>query len=74
MYSGVISINEREELEKELIRAVLESIKDGVGVSPKYGSRRLHFKTPNVVMVISNAPPDVKKTFKGSMDNLDNKK
>ena len=44
--------------------AVLESIKDGVGVSPKYDSRRLHFKTPNVVMVFSNAPPDVTKLSK----------
>ena len=37
---------------------VLESIKDGRAMTKKYDSKMLHFKTPNVVMVFSNAPPD----------------
>ena len=64
----------RSEFKVDSCYSVLESIKDGVGVSPKFDSRRLHFKTPNVVMVFSNALPDEKKIFKGSMNNLDNSK
>ena len=54
----------RSEFEVDICYSVLESIKDGLGVSTKYDSRRLHFKTPNVVMVFSNGPPDVQKLSK----------
>ena len=33
---------------------VLESIKDGCATSTKYGSQVLNFKTPNIVVVLSN--------------------
>ena len=55
----------RSAFELDSCYSAFESIKDGVGVSPKYDSRRLHFKTPNVVMVFSNAPPDVQKLSNG---------
>ena len=54
----------RSEFDVDICFSVLESIKDGLGVSPKYDSKRLHFKTPNVVMVFSNGPPDVQKLSK----------
>ena len=37
---------------------VLESIKDGVGISGKYNSAELVFKTPNILIVFSNTEPN----------------
>lgn len=37
---------------------VLESIKCGVGISGKYNSAELFFKTPNILIVFSNTDPD----------------
>ena len=38
---------------------MLESIKDGHGIASRYSSEILRFRTPNVVVVFSNAEPDV---------------
>ena len=40
---------------------ILESIKDGSATSPKYDSRVLNFKMPNILMVFSNTEPDRKE-------------
>ena len=39
--------------------AALEAIKDGTAISGKYQSEVVRFKTPNVVIVFSNADPDL---------------
>ena len=39
--------------------SVLEAIKDGNAINRKYHSEVLRFKTPNIVIVFSNADPDV---------------
>ena len=44
--------------------SVLESIKDGVAVSSKYDSKPIRFKTPNVLIVFSNEPPEPKQLSK----------
>ena len=38
--------------------AVLEHIKDGSAVSPKYNSCVINFKIPNIVIVFSNNKPE----------------
>ena len=38
--------------------AVLEHIKDGSAISPKYNSKVLSFKTPNILILFSNSRPD----------------
>ena len=43
---------------------VLENIKDGCATAMKYNSERIQFKTPNIVVVFSNAPPDMKQLSK----------
>ena len=43
---------------------VLESIKDGVAISSKYDSKPIRFKTPNVLVVFSNEPPETKQLSK----------
>ena len=43
---------------------VLESIKDGVAISSKYDSKPIRFKTPNVLIVFSNEPPETKQLSK----------
>ena len=42
----------------------LESIKDGEALASKYDSQHLKIRVPNVVMVFSNSPPDVKELAK----------
>ena len=42
----------------------LESIKDGEALASKYDSQQLKIRVPNVVMVFSNSPPDVKELAK----------
>ena len=37
---------------------VLETIKDGRALTKKYHTKMLHFKTPNVLIVFSNHPPN----------------
>ena len=58
----------------------LESIKDGEALASKYDSQHLKIRVPNVVMVFSNSPPDVKelakarfKVFNINNDQLENK-
>ena len=58
----------------------LESIKDGEALASKYDSQHLKIRVPNVVMVFSNSPPDVKelakvrfKVFNINNDRLENK-
>ena len=43
---------------------LLEEIKDGNAVSTKYDSKRLTFKTPNIVLVFSNEQPIITKISK----------
>ena len=43
---------------------VLEKIKDGRSISSKYSSEIIQFKTPNVVIVFSNADPDMTQLSK----------
>ena len=38
---------------------VLENIKDGCSIASKYSSEIIQFKTPHVVIVFSNADPDM---------------
>ena len=38
---------------------VLENIKDGRAIASKYASEIIRFRTPNVVIVFSNADPDI---------------
>ena len=38
----------------------LEAMKDGEAFASKYDSQQLKIRVPNVVMVFSNSPPDVK--------------
>ena len=38
---------------------VLENIKDGRAIASKYASEIIRFRTPNVVIVFSNADPDM---------------
>ena len=42
----------------------LESLKDGEAFASKYDSQQLKIRVPNVVMVFSNSPPDVKELAK----------
>ena len=42
----------------------LEAIKDGEAFASKYDSQQLKIRVPNVVMVFSNSPPDVKELAK----------
>ena len=46
-------------IETEPCYNLLEMIKDGRGVSSKYRTHIIQFRTPNVVMVFSNQYPDV---------------
>ncbi len=43
---------------------VLENIKDGRAISSKYASEIIRFRTPNVVIVFSNAGPDMTQLSK----------
>ena len=43
---------------------VLENIKDGRSIASKYSSEIIQFKTPNVVIVFSNADPDMTQLSK----------
>ena len=43
---------------------VLENIKDGRAIAPKYDSEILRFRTPNSVIVFSNADPDMTQLSK----------
>ena len=59
---------------------MLESIKDGHGIASRYSSEILRFRTPNVVVVFSNAEPDVMqlssdrwKILRIKKDGLDSK-
>ena len=40
---------------------ILEDIKDGQATASKYNNDNIKFKTPNIVMVLSNCYPDYKK-------------
>ena len=40
---------------------VLESIKDGRALTKKYETKMIHFKTPNILIVFSNCPPDLRR-------------
>ena len=42
----------------------LEAIKDGEAFASKYDSQQLKIRVPNVVMVFSNSPPDVRELAK----------
>merc|ERR1712081_6105 len=42
----------------------LEKMKDGEAFVSKYDSQQLKIRAPNVVMVFSNSPPDVKELAK----------
>ena len=42
----------------------LEKMKDGEAFTSKYGSQQLKIRVPNVVMVFSNSPPDVRELAK----------
>ena len=42
----------------------LEKMKDGEAFASKYGSQQLKIRVPNVVMVFSNSPPDVRELAK----------
>ena len=42
----------------------LEKMKDGEAFASKYDSQQLKIRAPNVVMVFSNSPPDVKELAK----------
>ena len=42
----------------------LEKMKDGEAFASKYDSQQLKIRVPNVVMVFSNSPPDVKELAK----------
>ena len=43
---------------------VLENIKDGRAIASKYASEIVRFRTPNVVIVFSNADPDMTQLSK----------
>ena len=43
---------------------VLEHIKDGAATASKFNSERIQFKEPNVVVVFSNAEPDMRQLSK----------
>ena len=43
---------------------VLENLKDGCSIASKYSSEIIQFKTPNVVIVFSNADPDMTQLSK----------
>ena len=43
---------------------VLENIKDGRAIASKYASEIIRFRTPNVVIVFSNADPDMTQLSK----------
>ena len=43
---------------------VLENIKDGRSIASKYSSEIIQFKTPNIVIVFSNADPDMTQLSK----------
>ena len=43
---------------------VLENIKDGRAIASKYASEIVQFRTPNVVIVFSNADPDMTQLSK----------
>ena len=43
---------------------VLENIKDGRAIAPKYDSEILRFRTPNSVIDFSNADPDITQLSK----------
>ena len=43
---------------------ILEKIKDGSAMTPKYNGQNLSFKTPNVLMVFANREPDIEKLSK----------
>ena len=59
---GIFLFNEPRAINNEVCNyGVLEAIKDGIAVSSKYNSDVLHFKTPNVVVVFSNARPKMKQ-------------
>ena len=58
----------------------LEKMKDGEAFASKYDSQQLKIRVPNVVMVFSNSPPDVKelakvrfKVFNINNNQLENK-
>ena len=42
----------------------LEKMKDGEAFASKYDSQQLKIRVPNVVMVFSNSPPDVRELAK----------
>ena len=43
---------------------ILENIKDGQAIASKYASEIIRFRTPNVVIVLSNADPDMTQLSK----------
>ena len=43
---------------------ILENIKDGRAIASKYASEIVRFRTPNVVIVFSNADPDMTQLSK----------
>ena len=43
---------------------ILENIKDGRAIASKYASEIVQFRTPNVVIVFSNADPDMTQLSK----------
>ena len=55
-------------VETEPCYNLLEMIKDGRGVSSKYNTNIVQFRTPNVVIVFSNAYPNVKQLSEDRWD------
>ena len=45
----------------ELDYYLLENIKDGKAISGKFNTKKMHFTTPNVIIVFSNKYPDTRE-------------
>ena len=46
--------------DREACYTLIENIKDGYFVSSKYKTKQIKIKTPNIVIVFSNSPPERK--------------
>ena len=49
---------------KDVPYTLFEDIKDGYAISTKYNSKQLRFNTPNIVIIFSNARPDIQMVSK----------
>lgn len=63
--AGIFLFNIGKSMKKfDQINYDLEKMKDGEAFASKYDSQQLKIRVPNVVMVFSNSPPDVKALAK----------